>query len=433
MQPTLLGEFARLPVEVRYLIWEYFYPRGYNRQKTDLTILRTNSVLYNEIIVCLGWPESLVHLAFELTPEPDRTVSFRIYNGPRTICWNITTKWFEAPKFSYLPLDKLHGVVTIKAPAGAIDVGQLVCLWGKCFTLVHILNQLNCNRIRYLNVVLRDTEYGTWLRRGVSEQRDSIQPVNSLLGNRHLAQQVLSHALQVDDITILIRTFRSLRNLDGLAVHFSADSEQLATSGGLFPRFRHYIDDEARRIVDAGPSEMQISYDYILTVNFLGMDVVLDSAVGLTADDMRLERFVRWAEHPQAYENGLYSILRACKPYVEPTLMYQIVIGIWTRYGIMRFADPQFCGGNISVMMDSLGTEYEDATFGAILAGYLEESLSAPAVWYAHYAGSLTRFDHPCWDIVRSWLGKLYTVLASGGDFEETFLHRLMAALDDDV
>lgn len=64
-----LGLFPRLPVEIRFLIWEEIFPTGCKRGKTDFAILRTSKQLHAEILDYIHKTMSI--LAFNVQPDLD--------------------------------------------------------------------------------------------------------------------------------------------------------------------------------------------------------------------------------------------------------------------------------------------------------------------------------------------------------------------------
>lgn len=167
---TSLGEFARLPFEVRELIWLEFTPSGEDtpfekhRQKTDLSILCTSRYLNGEICHTIF---SRTYLKIELSPvyKLDRkwmTVElyhhhYRLSTPPRKAKWVIKGPEDVRSRGLYNFLFHRIGsvVVDVCAP-NPQDMSSLFTLWQKVDKLVKVFQETSKIEDLGIHLVKRD-------------------------------------------------------------------------------------------------------------------------------------------------------------------------------------------------------------------------------------------------------------------------------------
>lgn len=187
-----MGLFAKLPVEIRLLIWEEFFPVGYKRGKTDLAILRTSKQLHAEILDYIH--KTMAILVFSIRPDLDELdqevdsathLSFEIWSASGLLTsaggaedeellattprWRFTSAQDALSRgFEYLPLNVLASAVFIEPPEPE-DPGQLICLCLRIQQVVELLRSLK-HPIRLLSIRSGDPEQ--WLQREEESEDD---------------------------------------------------------------------------------------------------------------------------------------------------------------------------------------------------------------------------------------------------------------------
>jgi hypothetical protein len=408
--PTPLGVFGRLPTELRFMIWEYFYPKGDDRGKTDLAILRTNSTIYHEIMDCFRWPESLG--SFEVVLCPDPQCPIRIYDESHTICWDVSASLIseypgERPGFAHLPIDELDVVVNIMAPGGSDDPGRVICIWEKCLALVRILNAVTTKSVKLLLISLDDHDFGTWVC-GHPRQTDDVHPTQSLpVTMNFLPFLSWFHGFRSDDIAMAVNPFFTALRVDEVEIMIGNRSRLLAEHGGYDRELQSRIQTDQERILQS--SSWKLAYhESRLSLMFLSIQTALDSAAGPTSASLRLKRYIQWSEDPRAYEDLLRVTIYRCSDEIrQGNLGAAIRIDLWTRYGLMRLADPGFYNGRFAALVDMDDPERQEALARLMVTDFLFGQASNADAWHEAFPHGILPFENAWWDRRKSWLGRL--------------------------
>ncbi|EED24007.1 hypothetical protein TSTA_073930 [Talaromyces stipitatus ATCC 10500] len=190
MSSSGLGNFGKLPPEIRFMIWSDFVPSGHERSKTDLSILRASKQLHAEVLSYLH--ETISTLAIVVRAEFDELhqlvdssthLSFEIWSGGALLRRNgddgddvesemerlaRASRWkFSSARdalergFEFLPLDKLSAIMCIDAP-DPDDEGQLICL---CLRMRQVALLLKSLRKPISHVGVRLGEPRAWRRK----------------------------------------------------------------------------------------------------------------------------------------------------------------------------------------------------------------------------------------------------------------------------
>ncbi|KAL1968893.1 hypothetical protein VTN77DRAFT_1254 [Rasamsonia byssochlamydoides] len=262
-QPSGLGILATLPPEVRLLVWEHFLPDGQDVdysskvQKTDLSILRANRQLYDEISTHL-YPKLWIEFEIRLLSSAIR--------GLKRAGLNVTI-----------------------TPPDPSDPGQLACLWKKTSNLMKLLQGLR-SPPRHVTICLLDTpDAAAWHW----DENPNTSVSNSLC-----------HSCV--DYQTVVSPFSRLRSIDRFAICPDSDFDVL----------RKIIDEDdilalielvevcaqtrERKPADkvhVDPKDCcdkQDAHCHTLYENFF-LDVMLNTLYGPTTRILHLQRFSSWS------------------------------------------------------------------------------------------------------------------------------------------
>lgn len=154
---TYLGNFIKLPYELRLMIWEELRPHGQDKTTADtasskqsrripksgLSILRANRGLHDEIHRPLY--KNMV-MAFEISPVYEKDVWITANCRQGQAVWKLQNEDDAVGRgFLDLPYDRVDVVVDIVAPDNR-DQAQLVCLWGKISRFVDFMGGTQRNK-----------------------------------------------------------------------------------------------------------------------------------------------------------------------------------------------------------------------------------------------------------------------------------------------
>ena len=200
---TPLGTMAYFPPEIRDLIWLQFVPSGHetNHPKTDLSILRTNHALHDEVSRVLY---NNSHLEIDISPEREHdhqykdeewkwmTMQFSQHhyhhsqaggdnttttlNPPQNGRWVIRDKEDAKNRGFYdLPFHRID-LVTVRLEAPRFrDTAELLTLWRKVTDLVDLLQ--HASTINSLTICLVNSDNRDWFE---EEQEDEAKPRSNM-------------------------------------------------------------------------------------------------------------------------------------------------------------------------------------------------------------------------------------------------------------
>ncbi|OKL61502.1 hypothetical protein UA08_03401 [Talaromyces atroroseus] len=408
-----LGHFSLLPPEIRFMIWDYFYPQGIRRCKTEFAILRTSSTLYHEIISYLKWPESLGRFEIDMFPSPD--YPFLMYNASRSVCWEIPAKWFSDSAgilgFDHLPVDKLGTVLNIPAPIGGTDPGEIISIYEKCLVLVKLFNWAKSKSVKSLSINLHDTMSTTWICRP-SQHPDNVHPVQSLPVTMNSLPFLNGFQnFRSDDIAMVMNPFFLALRVSNIQVTLGVTSAGFAQTAGYHTELQSRMVTDQQNILQ--PSSWKIAYyESRLSLTFLLIQTELDSAHGPMANLMRLKRFVEWSEEPQAVEDGLLAILYRCRDEIrQGNLGSAMQMDIWTRFGLMRLVDPKSNVRHLELNTMAVTEETEEDRLRAGLNEVMFGEASSADAWHRAFSSGIPAFSHPWWNYRKFQLSQMLSLL----------------------
>lgn len=408
---TPLGLFGRLPPELRFMIWDYFYPRGEEKDKTDFTILRTSSTIHDEIIDYLKWPESLGHFEICICPEPEPRYSLRIYNAAHTVCWRIPAKWFSEsagiPGFQHWPIDRLDTVLSIKPPRGSEDPGEAIYLWERCFTLVNLFNFVQ-RPVKCLILTLDDIEDTTWIRRsGSHNQPDNVYAVRSLPSDR----DAVDEDFRTDDIKMVISPFFGIHRIIDVQITMGQTSSNYAQAAGCISQLQTRLDRDMENILKDSSWKIAF-YQSRLSLHFILSQAALDVSDGPMSHHLRLKRFIDWSQEPALYQKKIFEMISRCRTEIQQNRLSALVTeSLWTRFGLMRLADPGFHGGRFPTVMHQIEYGAAEQMTRSVAAEFLYGHESRSDAWYRAFPAGVPMFDSDWWGLRKAWLYQIGSIL----------------------
>lgn len=308
MSASSLGVFAKLPLEVRFLIWDELLPSGWQRHKADLAILRASKILHAEITFHLHKTMKVVAFFIQCCYNRDICPEYPGFEfwgtgfdggktSPLSPRWIISSAEDAISRgFQYLPLHVLSTAVCIEPP-DPDDPGQLICLWERLQQLVRFLAKLK-HPIAHLAIYLLQPD--TWIR-GKRKPRLGLS-----LPTPHPGDYRLSFVKS--DVEVVLFPFFGLQNVRDASIYTSDELQDLPS-----PRFstkrQWFLHLSEIILPDENPSTTARYQKLTEILNFY-LQYRLDSLPGITASLLRVERFAHWAQ--RNYED---NILQAIKRY----------------------------------------------------------------------------------------------------------------------
>lgn len=399
-----LGNLSRLPPEIRLQIWDLFSlypiecgatdPAPSASRQPRLAFLQTSHRIHDEASQHLYKD---VVLRFQVFPEYQ-------YRSWLTIESNTGTTWHlqdldnaVSRGFGKLPYEKLKGIqVEIVAPC-RFDPGQTVCLWKKCLDLAALLEQAE-RGLPNLEIHLKDSESAKWSVDGEPQMSVSIDRVKSYPPRDDITDRSNERTFITDaDYQIALIPFHRLRNVQTAQVYLPEDmvSSNYAYNLGILLEekepFGTWLDaDDPRNdpIIQAGQDR-----------TLLDLDLELDLLPGITANMMRLERFISWytdgLDSASKYESELQRILttRSCMPF-----RYDKTNHILYRYAAMRTFDPRSLSHRYKApkscsLLTSTVSSVNATTHEAIASGAVKEGWDRDAWHSGRYPRGIPPFD----------------------------------------
>jgi hypothetical protein len=293
-----LGTLVTLPVELRYLIWEYISPSSGPFLATDfyqdlsiLRILQASRKLREEILSYLY--DGLI-LTFVIAPglsHQDFDILVHDQHGSRALIWDrgdildgLTAGSDRASLFERIGAIR----VEIIAPRRD-DPGELVQMWNKNVLLVDSLSSDAC-LLPFLEICAVENDSRQWTTEGMLHQ--SVAPPDP-------PQDGVN-----SDLELLLMPFRRLRKARGIQIQIPKQArakavtmmvEEIEACVISDKTFGTYLND-----TDIMDDEMVASYEDAQTLWF---DYLLDDMEGPCAAMVRLARFASWSER---YEREMY-------------------------------------------------------------------------------------------------------------------------------
>lgn len=345
MAASGLGVFAKLPSEIRLMIWNELCPSGWHRHKTDLAILRASKRIYAEALDQLYM--SIEELTFFIKPEFDRykDLSYRGFemrnkghrsddgesrgDSPRWIFSSAQDALSRG--FQYLSLHIIPCVVCIEAPDPE-DPGQLICLALRLQQLVDLLQSINKRPISRLVVRLGDLDQ--WVHG--ENKKPNFSLTGAYAGHNHLTY------IQ-SDVDAVIFPFYTLDNVR--TVLLDKDTAKLICSSDILEKAQTVIYDKSTMIIFNTSSPEAPKHIGLRNIIFnFYLHHRLDTVPGRTANMLRLDRFVHWSEHEHEE-----SLLRLMEKYpVELSLIDPDFYNTMKRYTYAHALSFLMSGGGES-------------------------------------------------------------------------------------
>lgn len=387
MAAPSLGLFAKLPVEIRLLIWDEFLLSGWKRggSKTDLSILRTSKQLHYEIQDYLHQKMSMV--TFIVRPEFDEVqqiidsathLSFEMWVGsdyikaPGTDDDDYDERLIRSPRWTfasaqdalsrglqYLPLHKLSTVVCIEPPDPE-DPGQVICL---CLRLQQLVELLRGMKRPICRLAVRFGDPKKWIMKTPGEvenegqeeetREQQIDPnfnIERWWAKREEQGESGEEEERVPDLNISLDypstlAETSFMDSDIAAVMFPIyrlDNIEMIffdVSAGklLWPKSRLpfkvlpiiMIDAKRMKLRDLTPHGFPADLTPWNDMYNYYLHSRLDAVEGPTGRLLRLDRFARWKEFK--YDEMFLRLLKKY-PYQLETLDAHQLVGLRYRY-----------------------------------------------------------------------------------------------------
>ncbi|OOF93315.1 hypothetical protein ASPCADRAFT_7547 [Aspergillus carbonarius ITEM 5010] len=286
-----LGDFGKLPAELRLSIWEVLLSSG------SAAILRTNKAIFNDIA-------GRLYNTLQLHISPSYSDSWLLLQCKRLrVSWHLSKPELmkKSAKFRNLPWGSLKLVVHVYAPAPN-DPGEIILLWQRVEDFVSLLNDAE-SRPSQITVRLQNHHNHSW------EQEDTINESIKYPG---------------DALPDFVIPFLSLCWLKGVQdFQVTSDSCTLRESPGwaVITRCSDIImNQQKEKYQNPAFNSLIPMFDNIIAWRINAaffLDTSLDSIPGPTADLLRRERFAEWFVSQSSYRKEHLDIIRE-HPYVVP-------------------------------------------------------------------------------------------------------------------
>ncbi|CAG8958739.1 hypothetical protein HYFRA_00011582 [Hymenoscyphus fraxineus] len=346
-----LGDFSRLPLEIRQQIWSEFQPQHLQGNQ-QLAILCTSSHLYEEVSA-----EIFKHQEFNIciparcgqnaaedsddeSPQPEGNSHITITNNFYNL-WQIES-FQHAVSIGFGPQGfPWHKVprIRIEIEAPSPDDGELICVYKRTRDLIELIERPGRN-FKNIEIFFKDTEGTEWFR---ARRTPYITVVGcDILG---------SEDEEIVHFEVVLDLFNRLRNFKSAKVHttqsplwsrLEAPFEQLQnilvepTPFGYFKKRTQSLD------IDDKVTRQRLGDRYLMMERFL--DNVPQAVEGRssTANCLRLERFASWYSdclHGQSkYETDIMKIIFSGKRSLKDLQLE--IFCLDHRYRLMRAYKP---------------------------------------------------------------------------------------------
>lgn len=271
-----MGQFIKLPPEIRAEIWEHFSIRpknklgeGNEKREKHLAIFRTCHDLYEEVSEHLYRKRSLT---FYLWPMRFPWAFVSVFRGFDR--W-LSLKDLVDGCFRFLPYKRLRGItIEIEAPDRE-DPGQLILLWTKVRDLVDLLSQTG--ELLKIDIYLRESD-ASWFIGGKPQKSITIDP---------------NHPDEAwHDSDLVLMPFCRLHNIRKACIHCP---EGLDPGNLILGNITRVMErSEAFGTIKNGEPWDDDNIREDLELTQILFDDALDHLLGQTANFMRAERFGRW-------------------------------------------------------------------------------------------------------------------------------------------
>lgn len=316
-----LGTFARLPIEIRLMIWEYLFstlhtqPPGdslhkHNPHKHNLSIFCASQYLYNEVSSHL-FHDSIQHISLNPEYNEEEWMAIQLKSRTVDIKWALRDRANAEKHFHSFPHSKTTMKIHINSP-DPTDPGQMVLIWQKANALVDLLIGTTQSDI----VVATNGEWHSAPPAHWQRDKDTFYEMGGL-------QETIKSSKYRPDSDIAILPFLRLElwvkdpivNVpamsDEVYAHLHRRLVSLFDQNGIERRLKKLL------CMNQDIAVQQIESAIIDTNLFL--ETSLDELPGETASFLRLDRFKNWFENgtrwESRYETQLYNQLCAC-PWV---------------------------------------------------------------------------------------------------------------------
>ncbi|KAJ5203776.1 uncharacterized protein N7498_004655 [Penicillium cinerascens] len=286
----MLGHFAKLPIELRLLIWDLVfleihpYPRRRISPQTNiLSILRCSRYLYCEISHRL-YNNISPALLVRRVDDKKCWITAGMFSNKIHAQWDLESKGDTQRHIASLPFDKLRDsylFIEIR-PSSRHDPGQIIQMWQKLNYIVDIIQELPqppCVRISLL---------GRW-----TVQKRTRESIKYTKGYRP------DHDIVMLPFTRLSRWEYSLpSNLSKVISRESSNREH-----SLLYRFMAFesLNSDGFARVDM---TLITDIDHLRIDTRIFLDSWLGCVEGKTADLLRLERFKHWYEPGDSWKSA---------------------------------------------------------------------------------------------------------------------------------
>lgn len=324
LRTSPLGTFAKLPYELRLIIWGYIFCLELHGplKKENLSILRTSQALHNEIT---NFNYNTVDIY--ITPEFHKgtSVFLRRSREPRSLVS------YQDYKFKTVPFDKVNVAIHLDAPDPA-DPGQLLLMYTKGKMLVSSMNSIAypCP-FRHISIQYHQYHGIDW--HCDSTPNESVKYQGRRWLDREIAFIPFLKLKNVKGLTVLPSNRRMERAVHRGFINYGSDF--IIRNGELEGNASIYKDEPA--YATSSPMFNDINH-MIADIEFF-FDTKLDHLPGCTSDMLRLCRWAEW------FKDGtdIYSPYGNCFLYSPYSNWFLYVLRFYPEcarkhdYGLSKF------------------------------------------------------------------------------------------------
>ncbi|MCJ1413440.1 hypothetical protein MMC19_007545 [Ptychographa xylographoides] len=268
-----LGVFAKLPAELRGLIWKEFTPEfwtcnGNCNFRVGMAILQTSKQIYKEASAELYRGRIL---KFHVSPDK-QDLTFKDLPRPDTRV------------FGYTDYTQFKAIEVIVEPPDSLDPGQLIRIRNFVKAVVTVLARTA--GLPSVKLILLETENLTWCVGNQPQHSSSWAPLT----------------VDEPDIMIILKTFQFIRKVKGAQVVLPANLR----NDIRIQKYAKKLEENMMSISPFGSvldDEVTVDTERATT---LKLDWALDSLEGKTAADLRLKRFIEFDSYPHSFVTMLY-------------------------------------------------------------------------------------------------------------------------------
>lgn len=312
-----LGTFARLPIEIRLMIWEYLFStlriqplKDILHKHNPLSILCTSRYLYSEVSSHL-FHDSVQHISLNPKYNEEEWMVIQLKSRTVDIKWTLRNRADAEKHFHNFPHSKTTLNIHINSP-DPTDPGQMVLIWQKANSLVDLLiSTTQSDIVVATNGVWHSDPPAHWQRDkdtfyGMGGLRETIKSSKYRPDSDIAVLPFVRLELWVNDPATNVPAMS-----DDVYVHLHRRLVSLFDQTGIEIRLKKLL------YMNQDIAVQQIESAIIDTNMFL--ETSLDELPGETASFLRLERFKNWFEDGTSweslYETQLYNQLCTC-PWV---------------------------------------------------------------------------------------------------------------------